>query len=194
MVHILPHWNWPDRVGQVTPVHLFTSGDECELFLNGKSLGRKTRGEFEYRIRWDDVIYETGVLKAVAYKDGEVWAEETVQTTGEPALLKAKADRNTIRTDGKDLSFITVRILDREGHLVPDADNRIEFSIEGPGDLVATDNGDPADFTSFPSPDRKAFNGLALAIVRFVPGESGPFTAKVDSPGLEGTSVTILGE
>src|SRR6185369_7112368 len=69
MAHLLPHWNWPDRAGQVTPVHLYTSGDEAELFLNGKSLGRKKKGEFEYRIRWDDVVYEPGELKAVAYKN-----------------------------------------------------------------------------------------------------------------------------
>ena len=76
MAHILPHWTWPDRVGQVTPVHVFTSGDEAELFLNGKSMGRKKKGQFEYRLRWDDVAYEPGTLEVVAYKDGKEWAKE----------------------------------------------------------------------------------------------------------------------
>ena len=75
MAHLLPHWNWPERVGQVTPVHLYTSGDEAELFLNGKSLGRKKRAPGEYRLRWDDVVYQPGTLHAVAYKDGRRWAE-----------------------------------------------------------------------------------------------------------------------
>ena len=77
MAHILPHWTWPDRVGQVTPVHVFTSGDEAELFLNGKSLGRKKKQDFDYRLRWDDVVYEPGELKVVAYKGGKSWATDT---------------------------------------------------------------------------------------------------------------------
>ena len=110
MAHILPHWNWPERVGQVTPVHVYTSGDEAELFLNGKSLGRKKKGEFEYRLRWDDVVYEPGELKVVAYKNGKKWAEETVKTADAPARLEASADRKTITADGADLSFVTVRV------------------------------------------------------------------------------------
>jgi beta-galactosidase len=112
LVHILPHWNWPGREGEITPVHLFTSGDEAELFLNGKSLGRKQKKEFEYRIRWDDVRYEPGELRAVAYKDGKKWAEASVKTTGKPARLKASADRRIINADGKDLVFVTVEIAD----------------------------------------------------------------------------------
>ncbi len=83
MAHILPHWNWAERVGQITPVHVYTSGDEAELFLNGKSLGRKKKGEFEYRLRWDDVVYEPGELKVIAYKNGKIWAEDSVKTTGD---------------------------------------------------------------------------------------------------------------
>ena len=109
MAHILPHWNWPERVGEVTPVHVFTSGDEAELFLNGESLGRKKKGEYEYRLRWDEVKYEPGELKVVAYKNGEKWAENVVRTTGEAARLQASADRNEIRADGRDLAFIAVR-------------------------------------------------------------------------------------
>ena len=79
MVHILPHWNWPERVGQVTPVHVYTSGDEAELFLNGKSLGRKKKGPYEYRLRWDDVVYQPGALEVVAYRDGKEWARDNGQ-------------------------------------------------------------------------------------------------------------------
>ena len=105
MAHILPHWNWPERIGEVTPVHVFTSGDEAELFLNGKSLGRKKKNQYEYRLRWDDVKYEPGELKVVAYKNGRKWAEDLVETTGESVRLEAKADRKTIKSDGKDLSI-----------------------------------------------------------------------------------------
>lgn len=166
MAHILPHWNWPDRAGQITPVHVFTSGDEAELFLNGKSLGRKKKQAFEYRLRWDDVVYQPGVLKVVAYKNGKEWAVAEVRTTGEPVQLEAAADRATIKADGTDLTFITVRITDKDGLTVPTARNEIKFNVEGPGEIVATDNGDPRDLTIFPSHTRNAFNGLCLVIVR----------------------------
>ena len=91
MAHILPHWTWPERVGQVTPVHVFTSGDEAELFLNGKSLGRKKKGAYEYRLRWDDVVYQPGTLKVVAYKNGKIWATDEVKTAGAPANTEAGA-------------------------------------------------------------------------------------------------------
>ena len=97
MAHILPHWNWPERAAQATPVHVYTSGDEAELFLNGKSLGRKKKGPYEYRLRWDDVAYQPGALEVVAYRDGKEWANETVKTTGEPAKLLLSVDRSEIR-------------------------------------------------------------------------------------------------
>ncbi|MFO1489236.1 MAG: beta-galactosidase GalB, partial [Verrucomicrobiota bacterium] len=95
MAHILPHWNWPDRVGQVTPVHVYTSGDEAELFLNGKSLGRKKKGPLEYRLRWNDVVYQPGELKVVAYKNGRRWATDSVKTTGAATQLGLRPDRKT---------------------------------------------------------------------------------------------------
>ena len=108
MAHILPHWTWPDRIGEVTPVHVFTSGDEAELFVNGKSQGRQTKAPYQYRLRWDYVTYEPGEVKVVAYKDGEEWATSTVRTAGAPARLELAADRSTIAADGRDLSFVTV--------------------------------------------------------------------------------------
>ncbi|MDZ7310691.1 MAG: DUF4982 domain-containing protein [candidate division KSB1 bacterium] len=191
MAHLLPHWNWPERVGEVTPVHVFTSGDEAELFLNGKSLGRKKKGQYEYRLRWDEVRYEPGELKVVAYKNGKKWAENVVRTTGEPARLEASADRNEIRADGKDLAFITVRVTDKAGLTVPHANNLIKFEIEGPGEIVATDNGDPTNFVPFPSHEREAFNGLALVIIRSKRGETGSITVTAKSPGLKTARVVI---
>jgi beta-galactosidase len=185
MAHILPHWNWPNREGEVTPVHVFTSGDEAELFLNGKSLGRKKKDQYEYRLRWNDVKYEPGEVKVVAYKNGEKWAESFVKTTGKPTGLLASADRNEIKADGKDLSFITVRVTDKNKLTVPDANNLIKFEIDGPGEIIATDNGDPTNFTPFPSHERKAFNGLALVIVQPKAGESG-------LPADEAGSITVI--
>lgn len=192
MVHILPHWNWPERIGEITPVHIFTSGNEAELFLNGKSLGKKKKNEYEYRLRWDDVTYIPGELKAVAYKNNKVWAEQVVMTTGEAKMLEATADRTMIKADGKDLSFITVKITDNEGLMVPRTNNMIKFSIEGPGEILATDNGDQTDMTAFTSHERKAFNGLALAIVRSDADKAGIITVTARSPGLKDARVIIV--
>jgi beta-galactosidase len=191
MAHILPHWNWAERVGEITPVHLFTSGDEAELFLNGKSLGKKKKAKYEYRLRWDDVVYEPGELKVVAYKNGKVWAEDVMKTTGEPTSLQATADRSEIMSDGKDLSFITVKITDKDGLLVPRSNNKIEFSIEGPGEIVATDNGNSMDMTAFPSHEREAFNGMALVIVRSQAGNFGTIRVSAKSAGLKEIKLEI---
>lgn len=332
MVHILPHWNWPSRIGKVTPVHVYTSGDEAELFLNGKSQGFRSKGIGEgkipnlalagkasassevtgnvagnaidgkkktawianggspdqcwsidlgkecavrqitlrhersperygltlqvsddgktwrpvkglsaprylvgmacyscddrfrhlrvafpklspkdwvslaevgiydrewtpndtpYRLTWNDVVYQPGELKAVAYKDGKKWAEESIVTTGEPAAVKLEAERPSISGDGRDLVYVKARIVDEKGRTVPVACNPLRFEVEGDGELAATDNGDPTDLTTFSSSDRKAFNGLALAIVRAKPGESGTITLKASSEGLRGDQISI---
>ncbi|HPD85912.1 MAG TPA: beta-galactosidase GalB, partial [Proteiniphilum sp.] len=194
MVHILPHWNWPGREGEITPVHLFTSGDEAELFLNGRSLGRKEKGEFEYRLRWDDVRYEPGELKAIAYKNGEKWAEAMITTTEEPVSLQLVADRSRITADGKDLAFVTLTVTDRKGRPVPDAVLPIHFTIEGAGEIVATDNGNPADMTPFHSPDRATFSGMCLAIVKGKAGDPGSITIRAASPGLKESKIKLLSE
>ncbi|WP_308991261.1 beta-galactosidase GalB [Mariniflexile litorale] len=191
MVHILPHWNWPNRVGKLTPVHVFTSGDEVELFLNGTSLGKKKKRAYEYRLRWDDIIYQPGELKAVAYKNGKEWAENSVKTTQDASKLIANADRSNIHADGKDLAYITVQITDENGLVVPTSNNLIEFSIQGPGDIIATDNGDASDLTTFISKKRKAFNGFALVIVRSKPNLSGDIKVIVKSKGLKDGQVII---
>jgi len=192
MAHILPDWNWPDRIGQVTPVHVYTSGDEAELFLNGKSLGRKKRGAFEYRVRWDDVVYQPGELHVVAYKNGRKWAEDTVKTTEAASQLALAADRSNIAADGSDLSFITVKIADKSGLMVPRSNNRIRYEISGPGEIVAVDNGNAIDQESFQSTNRRAYNGMALVIVRSIKGKPGRILVRASSDGLKGTSVAVL--
>ena len=189
--HILPHWTWPERVGQVTPVHVFTSGDEGELFLNGQSLGRKKKGQYEYRLRWDDMVYQPGTLKVVTYKNGAQWSTAKVKTAGEPAKLKLEPDRDAIHTDGKDLSFVTVTVTDKDGLTAPRANNRVHFDIEGPGEIVATDNGDPTSFELFQSHDRNAFNGLCLVIVRGKAGQPGAIKLTATADGLKSESASI---
>jgi beta-galactosidase len=191
MAHLLPHWTWPGREGQVTPVHVFTSGDEAELFVNGKSQGRKKKGPFEYRLRWDEVVYQPGELRVQAYRDGKPWASATTHTAGAPAKLAVAADRNAIRADGRDLAFITVRVLDEHDRPALTAAPHLRFRVEGPGEIVATDNGDPTDMTSFASHQRAAFNGLGLVIVRGLPGHAGTITVHADSESLQGASTTV---
>ena len=196
MAHILPHWNWKGREGEVTPVYVFTSGDEGELFLNGRSLGRRRKqpGVWDraYRLRWDDVRYEPGVLEVVAYKDGREWARDKVKTTGAAERLVAAAERETVAADGEDVCYVNVCVKDAEGLVVPDAKVPVEFSVEGPGEIVATDNGDETDFDDFRKPSRRTFNGWAQAIVRAVPGRTGDIVVKVRSDaGLAPSSVTV---
>lgn len=195
MAHILPHWNWsasaegsgatvPGREGQVTPVFVYSSGDEAELFVNGVSQGRKKRGALEYRFRWDEVVYQPGEVKVVTWRRGQPWAESVVRTTGPAARLLMAPDRAAIRGDGADLSFITVTVADKDGQLVPRSKNALKFTVSGPGEIVATDNGDATSFESFQSSERKAYNGLALVIVRAKKGATGAITVRAESAGL----------
>jgi beta-galactosidase len=191
MAHILPHWNWPERIGQVTPVHVYTSGDEAELYLNGRSLGRQKRGQNDFRLRWNDVEYEPGELTVVAYRDGKEWATDVVRTTGPPAAVSLSADLASVHNDGDDLVFVTAKILDADGNLVPRSSSLIEFTIDGPGEIVATDNGDPTSHLPFKLTDRAAFNGLALAIIRTTPGKQGRITVRATSEVLVADEVAF---
>jgi len=191
MAHILPHWNWPERKGLVTPVHVYTSGDEAELFLNGKSLGKKKKGQYEYRLIWDDVVYQPGELKVVAYKNGVKWAEDKMVTTGKASQLSVSADHSAVHADGSDLVFVTVRIEDKDKLLVPRSNNLVNFSIEGPGKIVAVDNGDATSHDPFQASYRKAYNGMCLIIVKADKGATGSFTLKATSKGLKGSQVII---
>ncbi len=343
MAHILPHWNWPGREGEITPVHVYTSGDEAELFLNGRSLGRKAKakpgtlapdislptslsagknaeastseennasangndnniktrwcassdsadnfwqvdlGENQklgscviywendssayayeilvsqdgkkwektsqatyagrnnyslhkfsaegrylkvqftglknywasfyecqvfaqdvqpeiidpeaipeaYRLRWDNVIYEPGELKAIAYKDGKKWAEDSVKTTGKAYTVKLTADRNRIKADGCDLSFITIDIVDNNGNIVPRSNNMVNLSITGPGVIEATGNGDATNSDCFKNTSRNAYNGKMLAIIKSEKNKPGTIKLTAESEGLKSQTITI---
>ena len=341
MAHILPHWNWPERVGKVTPVHVYTSGDQAELFLNGKSLGKRTRstvdnekryislstqkpvsvsseesdrgnwarkgndgdlgtrwcasgesphqywqvdlghvqdlracvihweqnarqyqyelegsgdgsewirlagGDFEgremvsvhrfdtrarfvrvrftglrsgawasfhecqlyadepplllrrgsvydrYRLRWNDVVYQPGELKVVVTKAGRFWAEVIKRTTGKPAALRLLPDRTILQADGRDLCYFTAQIVDAQGQVVPRTHHRLQFTIDGPGDIIATGNGDPTNLESFQNTERNAFHGLCLAIVRSRQGQAGTVTVNVSAKELTSASAGI---
>ncbi len=188
MAHILPHWNWKGREGEVTPVYVYTSGDEAELFLNGKSLGRKKKGEFEYRLKWNDVKYKAGTLKVIAYKDGAKWAEEEIQTTTKASQIELSAE--TFPVDNKsDLVFVTVDLNDKKGCFVSTANNELSFQVEG-ATIIATGNGDPTDHTPFISNHRKAFNGKCLIILK-KKDQSSPVKLKVKSKGMKEATVVV---
>jgi len=192
MAHILPHWNWAERIDSITPVNVYTSGDEGELFLNGKSLGRKTKiPNKDFRLIWDDVKYTPGELKVVCYKNGKLWATDTVKTTGEAAKLNCTVDRNIIAADDADLAFITVKVQDQQGLTVPLSHPLIKFEVDGPGEIVATDNGDAISFEPFQSHQREAYNGMALVIVKAKKGATGTFKIRAVSEGLSGGEVAV---
>ncbi|MFZ4707979.1 MAG: glycoside hydrolase family 2 TIM barrel-domain containing protein, partial [Bacteroidales bacterium] len=192
MAHILPHWNWNERVGMITPVHVYTSGDEAELFLNRKSLGRKAKkaGQ-DFRLVWDSVAYQPGELKVIAYKNGTPWATDVMKTTGEAKKLGLSANRNFISSTADDLVFITVKVLDKEGLTVPRSKPLIKFEIEGPGEIVATDNGDASSFVPFNSLQREAFNGLALLIIKANKGATGEIQIKASTERLQEDNIKI---
>ena len=190
-VHILPHWNWEERIGEITPVHIYTSGDAVELFLNGKSLGRREKVHSYDRLTWDDVRYEPGSLKAIAYKNGQKWAEELVETTGKPAALQVTAEKTELKNDGTDLSFIRVAVVDSQGRVVPRSKNHLKFSVTGPAEIIATDNGDATSLLPFQLSERDAYNGLALVILRSQYMKQGKVVLTVESKGLPKQKIAL---
>ena len=156
-------------------------------------MGRKKMAELTYRIRFDDIRYEPGEVTAVAYKNGRKWAEQTISTTGKATALRLTADRGNIAADGTDLSFVTLEVIDSAGRVVPTATHQIAFSVDGDGQLVATDNGDSTNFTPFPSATRKAFSGKALAIVKSA-RSAGDIVVTAKAEGLSPATITISAE
>ncbi|MGH9523250.1 MAG: DUF4982 domain-containing protein, partial [Terriglobales bacterium] len=209
MVHVLPHWNWAGREGQAIPVMVYTNADEVELFLNGKSLGKKARFSepvelpvgksvnsdlkimSKYRLEWQ-VPYAPGTLKAVAYKDGKQVATDERVTAGPPAKIELMPDRARIKDDGDDLSFVTVRIVDKDGNLCHMADNLVHFKLSGPGTIAAVGNGNAATFEPFQANERKAFSGMALVIVRSEEGKSGEIRIEATGGGLKSGAATVV--
>jgi beta-galactosidase len=211
-VHILPHWNWPDRVGKKVPVFVYTNGDSAELFLDGKSLGMRKKGDVSnksegaatapngksyydpinlYRLRWDDVVYEPGELKAVAYKNGKEIGSEVVRTAGEPIAVRLKPDRSKVNATGDDLCYVLVEAVDRDGVVCPLAENAIRFSVSGPGEIVAVGNGNPMSLESFQANERNLFFGKAMLIVRTVEGKTGAIEVTATSANLKEATATI---
>ena len=190
VAHILPHWTWPGREGEVTPVHVYGSGRVAELFLNSKSLGVRERGDKEYRFRWDDVVYEPGVLSVTVYEDRAAYdakkamAWDEVRTAGAPDRIKLMLDYK-----GDELIYVFAAIFDNDGVMVPNADNLLEFSVSGDAEIVATDAGDPTSHAPFYSPSIKAFNGLASVILRRT--GKGSVTVSATSDGLKSQKLKI---
>ncbi|MGZ3778529.1 MAG: DUF4982 domain-containing protein, partial [Mucilaginibacter sp.] len=188
VLHILPHWNW--EPGKTVDVWAFYNhADEVELFLNGKSVGVKKKAGDDLHVMWR-LKYEPGTLKAVSRKDGKIVKTEVIHTAGKPAKVLLIADRKNIKADGKDLSFVTVKILDKDGNIVPTADNLVNFKVSGTGYIRSTDNGCETDHDSFQTKNRHAFNGLALAILQSN-GKAGSITLTASSKGLPDTTVVI---
>lgn len=170
-IHLLPHWTWPDRKGKVTPVYCYTDYPTAELFVNGKSQGKITKDPTtrldRYRLRWRDVVYEPGEIKVVVYdENGKKADEKTVKTAGKPKRLQLDADRSVLNADGNDLAFITVSLVDKNGTLLPDADDDLQFSVEGAGTFRGVCNGDATSLQVMTKPQMKLFHGQLVVVVQ----------------------------
>jgi beta-galactosidase len=200
LIHILPHWNWPGHEGKKVPVFVYTNGDEAELFLNGKSLGKqskKPKSEISterYRLMWHDVVYEAGELKAVAYRAGKVIGEKVLRTAGEAYTLKLTPDRSRLKASGEDLSFILVEAYDKNGNLCPLAEYMINFELKGPGEIAGVGNGNPQSHEPFVAPYRKLFNGKAMLIVRTIANKPGKITVEASAEGLKPAKTSLTSE
>jgi len=187
-LHVLPHWNWQGREGEVTPVFVYTNYPEAEIFINGKSQGRLKKGTSgleRYRLMWNDVKYEPGTLKVVAYDaQGAVAAEKVIRTTGKPARLVLKADRTVLQADGKDISFVTVSVVDKDGNECPDATNQLAFKVKGAGTYRAACNGDQTSLEQFQMPTMKLFSGKLVVLVQSNE-TAGEVTLEVSGKGLK---------
>jgi beta-galactosidase len=189
VLHLLPHWNWPDKVGHDIDVWCYSNCKQVELFLNGQSLGKKSMPQYSH-LEWS-VKYAAGTLSAVGYDDrGKVTARTRVETTGEPAAIALEPNAATLAADGSDISLVTVRITDSNGRTVPVANNKVSFNVTGPGKLIGVGNGDPYCHEPDKAEQRSAFNGLCLAIVQST-GAPGTITIQADSPGLRAASVSV---
>lgn len=189
-IHLLPHWTWKGREGQVTPVYCYTDYPSAELFVNGKSQGRITKNKDSrldrYRLRWENVKYEKGEIKVVVYDEqGNKAGEKTVKTAGKPAKLQLTADRSTIAADGSDLAFITVSLTDKNGTLCPDADHSLEFKVTGAATFNSVCNGDATSLEVFTEPTMKLFHGQLVVVVQAseAPGKA-TLTVKDKNTGI----------
>jgi beta-galactosidase len=188
MLHLFPHWNW--KPGQMIDMWAYyNNADEVELFINGKSQGVKRKTGDDLHVMWR-VPFEAGKVEAVSRKNGKVVAASVIKTAGEPAKLVLQADRSSIKSNGKDLSFVTVKVLDKDGNLVPDAANKIQFKVSGPGFIAGVDNGCQTSLEPFKASAHKAFNGLCLAVIQSS-GKPGAVKLQAQSAGLVSATIDI---
>jgi beta-galactosidase len=224
-VYLTPHWNWEGHEGENIPVVLYTNGDEAELFLNGKSLGKRKKIDpdqvrtsmqiakgidysvtennkedpyFEivdaYRLRWMEVPYEAGEIKAVAYKDGQVIGESVVETAGETESLQLTPDRQNMKADGMDLCYVTVEMIDAEGRVCPLAMDNLKFSVEGSAKMMGVANGDAMGHDVFTDNSHPLFYGKAIVVLRSIPGKSGETTLIVSTVDGKKSELSVLFE
>ncbi len=194
-IHLLPHWNWQGREGEVTPVYCYTNYPTAELFVNGKSQGRISKNPEvlmdRYRLRWNEVKYEPGELKVVVYdKDGNRKGEQVVCTAGKAVGMQLEADHETAVADGKDIVFVTVKIVDKDGNFCPTAQNQLKFKVSGAGVFKGVCNGDATSLEVFTEPTMKAFNG-ALVVGVQTKKQAGDITLTVSGKGLKSQQLTI---
>jgi beta-galactosidase len=209
-LHVLPHWTWPGREGQTTPIFVYTNYPSAEVFINGVSQGRRTKDltvtaensadstslaqlkrQSRYRLMWMDTKYEPGTVRVVAYdNDGRAVAETEVQTAGAPDHLELTADRTNLTADGRDLAFVTVKVVDKEGRLCPDAQHLVKYAVKGKGTYRAGANGDPICLEQFHLPQMHVFNGMMTAIVQTT-DEAGEIILTASAKGLKSGKVTL---
>lgn len=205
-LHIVPHWTWPGREGKVTPVYVYTSWPEAELFVNGVSQGRRSKLspsapceglqdealEGRYRLMWNDVVYQKGELRVVAYDaEGNVAASESVRTAGKPYALRLECDRDSIARDGEDLAYVTVSVVDKDGNTVPSDTREVFASVSGAGEFRAIANGDPCSLEMFHHPHMHLFAGKLTVIVRSKANADGPILLKVNAKGLRSAELVL---
>ena len=209
-LHILPHWNWKGREGQVTPVFVYTNYPSAELFINGVSQGKRTKDlsikrdgsdtemakknfdrQKRYRLMWMDTKYQPGTVKVVAYDaNGKAVAEKVMKTAGQPYKIVLEADRNSIAADGKDISFVNVKIVDKEGNFCPTDEREISFKVKGAGVFKAVANGNPSSLESFQTPKMKLFSGQLTALVQSAE-KGGTITLEATAKGVKAGKISI---
>lgn len=195
-LHILPHWNWEGREGEKTPVFVYTNYPSAELFINGKSYGRQTKHkngtvENRYRLMWHDAVYQPGEVRVVAYDEqGNPVAEKTVRTAGKPHHIELVTDRSSLQADGKDLAYVTLRIVDKDGNLCPNDGRLVSFKVKGAGKYRASANGDPTCLDLFHKPEMHAFGGMLTVIVQS--GEkTGEIELQATAKGIKAGTIRI---
>ena len=194
-IHILPHWNWAGREGQVTPVFVYTDSPKAELFINGKSQGMRAKNDStnmnRYRLMWNETVYEPGEVKVVTYNaDGTKSGEKSIRTAGKADHLVLTANRKSLNPDGEDLVYITVQVADKNGNIVPTDEREVKFSVKGDGTFRATANGDPTSLRAFEKPVMDLFSGAATAIVQ-AGDKPGEIVFEASAKGVKGAKLVI---